>query len=240
MSVVDRMTLAVSSAVTALADPTRADAVATLGEVTGSIALRELHQKMLQHPTGQLILQEKPTVDNSLLEREDCQLAASVVRDDEANSTSLITFGQEYAGFMQHHGFHPEARDAVKYIDDPELAYVMLRYRQIHDFSHVLCDLPPTVLGELALKWLELLQTGLPVAALSVTAGALQLSPHERQILSEVYLPWAVETSQQSECLMNVYFEQEFDTNLHDLRNKIGLVPVPRVDDITMRTSVDR
>ena len=50
---------------------------------------------------------------------------------------------------------------------DDELAWIMTRYRQVHDMWHVLCGLPPTVLGEVALKWLELVQTRLPVAALS-------------------------------------------------------------------------
>ena len=36
-----------------------------------------------------------------------------------------------------------------------DVAYVIARYRQVHDFWHVLCDLPPTVLGEIALKWFE-------------------------------------------------------------------------------------
>jgi len=39
----------------------------------------------------------------------------------------------------------------------------MTRYREVHDFWHVLCELPPTVLGEITLKWLEAVQTGLPM-----------------------------------------------------------------------------
>lgn len=60
-------------------------------------------------------------------------------------------------------------------IDQPELAYAMTRYREIHDFLHVLTGLPPTVEGELALKTLEAVQTGLPMAALSAIAGPLSL-----------------------------------------------------------------
>ena len=51
----------------------------------------------------------------------------------------------------------------------------MTRYREIHDFLHVLTGLPPTVEGELALKSLEAVQTGLPMAALSAMAGPLSL-----------------------------------------------------------------
>lgn len=47
---------------------------------------------------------------------------------------------------------------------------------QVHDFWHVLSGLPPTVVGEIALKWFEMMQTGLPVTALSAFVGPLRLT----------------------------------------------------------------
>jgi ubiquinone biosynthesis protein COQ4 len=44
-----------------------------------------------------------------------------------------------------------------------ERAYVMLRYRQTHDFLHVVTGMPTTLVAELALKWFEFLQTGMSV-----------------------------------------------------------------------------
>jgi ubiquinone biosynthesis protein COQ4 len=93
-----------------------------------------------------------------------------------------------------------------------------------------LTGLPPTVLGELGLKWLELLQTGLPVAALSATVGSLKLSSDERNVLTNQYLPWAVQMSQQSAYLMNVYYEEEFDTNLDELRERLRIEPAAVAD----------
>src|SRR3546814_13378512 len=52
----------------------------------------------------------------------------------------------------------------------------MLRYRQVHDFWHVLSGLPPTVMVEIALKWLELGQTRLPMTMLSSVFGQLRLN----------------------------------------------------------------
>ncbi len=37
----------------------------------------------------------------------------------------------------------------------------MLRYRQVHDFWHVLSGMPTDVLSEIAVKWLEMVQTGI-------------------------------------------------------------------------------
>ena len=38
--------------------------------------------------------------------------------------------------------------------------FVMKRYRQVHDFWHILCGVGPSVLGEVAIKWFEMVQTG--------------------------------------------------------------------------------
>ena len=84
------------------------------------------------------------------------------------------------------------------------------------------------MLGELGLKWLELFQTGLPIAALSSTVGALRLDPCERDILLQQYLPWALDQSRNmNTSLLNVYYEQEFDTPLIDLRQRLILQPAP-------------
>ncbi len=97
------------------------------------------------------------------------------------------------------------------------------------------------MLGELGLKWLELFQTGLPIAALSCTVGSLRLSAEEREILQNSYLPWAVKhmngpsadtpgSNIDSSCfLMNVYYEKEFDTPIVELRKRLNLVAAPTI-----------
>lgn len=62
-------------------------------------------------------------------------------------------------------------------MDDPELAYVMLRYRECHDFLHVLLDQPTNMLGEVVVKWVEGIQTGLPMCLMGGYFGALRLKP---------------------------------------------------------------
>lgn len=215
----ERVGVALHSATTALADPTRADAVAALGEVTGHVALQSMHRRMQMDPVGSRILQERPLVDN-----------ASVDIEHFSATLAPNTFGHQYAAFMKGHGFDPDGRAAIKYIDDPDLAYIMLRYRQCHDFWHTLTGLPPTVLGELALKWLEVIQTGLPVAALSATVGSIPLSAEERTILNEVYLPWAVRVGQNAEYLLNVYYEEEFEADIDELRARLRIEKVPSLD----------
>lgn len=78
---------------------------------------------------------------------------------------------------MLSQGFSPDARLPVHFVDDPELVYVMLRYRQIHDLMHTLMGMPPNLLGEVVVKWVEFIQTGLPMCGLAALFGPLRLGP---------------------------------------------------------------
>lgn len=39
----------------------------------------------------------------------------------------------------------------------------MTRYRETHDFIHTLVGMPTNMLGEVAVKWIEAINTGLPM-----------------------------------------------------------------------------
>ena len=216
----DRVSLAISSAFTALSDPNRADAVAALGELSGTVSLRQMYDRMMLDPEGQRILQEKPIVTNMNIGDLDGFIAKH----------GKGSFGEAYGEFMKIHGFDPDGRSDVKYIADAELSYVMLRYRQNHDFWHTLFGLPPTVLGEIALKWVELLQTGLPVAGLSAAFGPMRLNAKEREVLHTKYIPWALEMGKNTPFLMNIYYEELFSENLQSLRKKLKIESAPAID----------
>jgi hypothetical protein len=137
-SIFDRITIAIHNATTAFADPTRADAVAALGEITGQITLQRIHQRMMDNETGRLILQDRPVVSKATIPYMDLIASAPHVGTETGgsyralvNNNDDITFGQAYGLFLKSHGFDPDERDEVKYIEDETLAYVMLRYRQV-------------------------------------------------------------------------------------------------------------
>jgi ubiquinone biosynthesis protein COQ4 len=224
-----RVSLFTQNAAIALLDPTRADAVAAVGELTGKLALERLHQVLKEHVDGQIILKERPIVSKDTIPFDDLIASARTIND---TPTDQITFGQAYGAYLAAHNFDPDERDSVKYLTDPDLSYVMLRYRQCHDFWHAITDLPPTVLGELGLKWLELFQTGMPLAALSSTVGSVRLSARDQRILWQVYLPWAkrVGHGMPFGTLMTVYYEKEFDTPLEQLRARLWVEPAPQIE----------
>jgi ubiquinone biosynthesis protein COQ4 len=128
---------------------------------------------------------------------------------------------------MNDHGFSADARTPVRFVADEELAYVMTRYREVHDFLHVLSGLPTTVVGEVALKWLEMAQTGLPVAALSALVGPLRLGREDRALLLGTLAPWALRTAAACPPLIAVRYEDLLPLPLAEARVRLGIVPAP-------------
>lgn len=72
------------------------------------------------------------------------------------------SLGAEYHAFMTQRHFEADARPAVRFVDDEELAYVATRVREVHDLWHVIFDCHTNVYGETALKGLEFIQVRMP------------------------------------------------------------------------------
>ncbi|XP_066057500.1 ubiquinone biosynthesis protein COQ4 homolog, mitochondrial isoform X3 [Chamaea fasciata] len=126
--------LAAGSAVMALYDPYRHDMVAVLGETTGCLALPNLRDKMKNHPEGYRILQERPRIRLSTLD---------MARLQGLPDGSL---GREYVRFLEDNKVSPDTRMPPKFVDDEELAYVIQRYREVHDLMHTLLGMPTNML----------------------------------------------------------------------------------------------
>lgn len=132
------------------------------------------------------------------------------------------TLGYAYAAWLDREGVSPDTRDSVKYIDDEECAYVMQRYRECHDFYHALTGLPVFREGEVALKAFEFANTGLPMTGLSMFA-VTTLKPAGRRRFWEVYLPWAVGNGVRGKDVINVFWEEELERDVGELRRELGI-----------------
>lgn len=71
----------------------------------------------------------------------------------------------------------PDSRMQVKFINDPELMYVMTRYRECHDLVHTVLGMPTNMLGEVTVKWIEAINIGLPMCYGGAIFGAMRLRP---------------------------------------------------------------
>ena len=114
-----KLCIALKSGITAVLNPARAgmllmllmqDSVAALGESTGIRSLEQMRDKMLADCIGRKILRERPILNH-------------------IKETDPDTLGGATALFLFQNKIDIADRTEIKYIDDPELAYVMFRYR---------------------------------------------------------------------------------------------------------------
>ncbi|GAN05527.1 ubiquinone biosynthesis protein COQ4, mitochondrial [Mucor ambiguus] len=217
ISKIERTVLTAASAVAALNNPLRGDMIATLGETTGRVFLTRMRDQMLASDVGRRILRERPVINTKTLDF-----------DTLKKTCAPGTFGQTYISWLEAEGVTPDTRCDVKYVDDEELAYVIKRYREIHDFFHTLTGLGVTVEEEIALKWFEWAQTGLPMTMLASVFGPLRMTWPERKRLYTGYVPWALQCGASCTPLMNVYFEEHFHTPLDEFRKQLGITLPPQ------------
>ena len=137
------------------------------------------------------------------------------------------TFGREYVEFLKTNNVTPDSRMPVYFVRDKELAYVMCRYRQIHDFTHCILGMKTNMLGEVTVKIFEAVQLGLPMCWLGGLFGLLRLGPKHTQAYLNENLPWIVENARNSKPLINVYFEKHFNKPISELRRQLNLTTLP-------------
>jgi ubiquinone biosynthesis protein COQ4 len=144
------------------------------------------------------------------------------------------TVGHSYVKWLDDEGVSSDTRDNVRYIDDEECAYVMQRYRECHDFYHAVTGLPIVVEGEVALKAFEFANTLLPMTGLSMFA-VMRLKPIERSRFFSIYLPWAVSNGLNGEEVINVYWEEQLERDVDELRTELGIEKPPDLRTIRER-----
>lgn len=193
------------------------DLIASLGEATATpYFIYRLRDAMLRDPTGRRILRDRPRITSQ-------NMSVEYLRTLPENSV-----GRAYVTWLDREGVTPDTRDQVKYIDDEECAYVMQRYRECHDFSHALTGLPVMVEGELALKAFEFANTVLPMTGLALAAVS-RLKSAERERFWKTYLPWALANGLKSKEVINVYWEEQLETDVDELRHELGVEKPPDV-----------
>lgn len=206
-----KLLLAAGSSLTAIIDPYRHDLVADFGETTGHGALRWMHNKMMSSEEGRLVLEDRP------------RLHSKIIDYDKLANLPENTFGHHYSQFYVKNKVSPDTRKEVQFVDDANLAYVMQRYRELHDIMHTILDQPTTIRGEVIVKAFEGVQTRLPLCILGGLVGPLRLSFDEKLNYFRHDLGWAIRTARDCDFLMSIYFEKRFDQDIEDLRRELKI-----------------
>jgi ubiquinone biosynthesis protein COQ4 len=199
-----------------------------VGEATATpYFIYRLRDAMLADATGRRILRDRPRISSETL---------SLPRLRELPEN---TVGRTYAAWLDREGVTPDTRSTVRYIDDEECAYVMQRYRECHDFYHAVTGLPIVREGEVALKAFEFANTLLPMTGFALLAVAT-LKPPERRRFFGTYLPWAVRNGLRAHEVINVYWEEQLERNVGDLRRELGIEQPPDLREIRRREREER
>ncbi|KAK8142690.1 Ubiquinone biosynthesis protein [Beauveria asiatica] len=225
---IERAGLALGSGVMSLINPYRHDLIAALGEATATpYFIYRLRDAMLADPTGRRILRDRPRISSQTL---------SMTR---LRALAPGTVGHAYVEWLDREGVTPDTRSAVRYIDDEECAYVMQRYRECHDFFHAVTGLPVVKEGEVALKAFEFANTLLPMTGLSMLAVAT-MKKQERGRFWSIYLPWALRNGARSKEVINVYWEEQLERSVHDLRAELGIEQPPDLREMRAKERAER
>lgn len=229
LSILQRAFLVPYYSIGSILDPNKGDRIAGLGDVTSPVASKFMKKVFLSNIEGRKLLKDKPLITNK-------ELNIYKLRTLPDN-----TLGRVYMNYMDSHAFSADERPTVKYHDDPELAYLMARYRQVHDFWHALSGLKPSIIGEITLKCFEFQVTGLPVCLLSTTFGQLRLSPKESMRLWTIGIPWAIRAGRKCNSVLEAkdaetrshvltyYYEENVEKSVDEVRDLLNFEKAPEM-----------
>lgn len=239
---IKRINLALKYGIQSLSNPKNADSVSKFGDLINMNSLDIIKYKMINSQTGKRILQEKPRIRNKYicdklkLNNNIKEINNTINLDKEYRSLffnylssikNKNSFGFHYYNFMSKYNFVPDDRPVTAYYTDIELAYIHERYKEIHDFIHVLLGYDITVPHELAVKVFESLQFKLPSGSLSSIFGSLKLLDFNQfSLFIKTYIPHIKYNADHCEFLMNIYYEEELETDIDELRNRLNIIPL--------------
>ncbi|VVC91822.1 unnamed protein product [Leptidea sinapis] len=185
--------------------------IACLGETTGERALKYMREKMIESNEGAEILRDLPRINSQTV----CFKTLAEMPQN--------TLGRVYADFMRDNNITADSRLPVQFIEDVELAYVMQRYREVHDLVHATLFMKTTMLGEVTIKWVEGIQTQLPMCIGGGIWGATRLKTKHRKLYLNQYLPWAIKTGLNAKFMQGIYFEKRWEQDIDDYHKEMNI-----------------
>jgi len=192
-------------------DPEDGQHISELGDLTNLKSLKAIKEKIQLTEEGKLILDKKFRVNEETLDFKNLK---------NYNKNSL---GYKYFEYMSKNNFSPNKRPISKYVPDIELSYISQRYKETHDFYHVLLNMESTLIDEIAVKWFEAEHLKLSSSSLGGLFGGLNLSIKENYILYSKILPGIIKIARNSKFLLGIYFENRLHQDINDLRKELNI-----------------
>jgi ubiquinone biosynthesis protein COQ4 len=221
MALADTMkdALRVSQAVVrVLADSTATQEIHRVEEITGRPRYRRILAEMVRDADGQRLLAERP------------ELSSERVDYDHLRALPETTFGGAYVRHLDTNNITADYQAAATHhVDDPDMAYLMRRFRQTHDVWHALLGIGITGHEEVLIHWFSYGQLRLPVSALIMVFGSMKHLVLERRWKAVRHsMLEAYRGGRDAAPLLPVYWEDLWERPLADVRTAYNVRPLDR------------
>jgi len=201
-----------------LGDSTKTHEIHRVEEITGRPRYRRILAEMMASPEGHELLADRP------------ELSSDHVDYDQLRALPATTLGGAYARHLDDNGITADYQAAAtRHVDDPDMAYLMRRFRQTHDVWHALLGIGITGHEEVLIHWFSFGQLKLPVSALIMVFGTMKHLVLERRWNALRYSALeAYRDGRDAAPLLPVYWEKLWDRPLDDVRRAYNIEPLDR------------
>ena len=201
-----------------LRDSTQTHEIHRVEEITGRPRYRRLLVELAATSDGRRLLAERP------------ELSTQHVDYDRLRALPDTTLGGAYVRHLDNNHITADYQAAAtRHVDDPDIAYLMRRFRQTHDVWHALLGLGIEGHEEVLVHWFSWGQLRLPVSAMIMLFGSLKHIVLERRwaTLRHSALE-AYRDGRDAAPLLGVYWEDLWALPLDHIRSAYGVAPLDK------------
>ena len=201
-----------------LGDSTKTHEIHRVEEITGRPRYRRLLRDFAQSDEGRRIMELRP------------ELSSDHVDYDALRALPEDTLGGAYVHHLdQHHLSADYQAAATRHVDDPDMAYLMRRFRQTHDVWHALLGLGVEGYEEVLIHWFTFGQLQLPVSVLIMIFGTMKhLVLEQRWATLRHSAGEAYRAGRDAKPLLAVVWEDMWAEPIADVRVEYGIRPLER------------
>ena len=201
-----------------LGDSTKTHEIHRVEEITGQPRFRRVLAELHDSDEGRRLLDERP------------ELSSDCVDYDALRALPATTLGGAYARHLDDNGITADYQAAAtRHVDDPDIAYLMRRFRQTHDVWHALLGLGIAGHEEVVIHSFSWGQLQLPVSAMIMFFGTMKHMVLERRwgtlrhSMGEAY-----RAGREAAPLIGVIWEDLWSEPIDHVRAAYGVQPLER------------
>jgi ubiquinone biosynthesis protein COQ4 len=199
-----------------MGDSTKTYEIHRVEEITGRPRYRRLLEQFAASDDGRHLLEVRP------------ELSSEHVDFDALRALPETTVGGAYVRHLDlNHLSADYQAAATRHVDDPDMAYLMRRFRQTHDVWHALLGLGVTGHEEVIIHWFSYGQLRLPVSAMIMVLGSLKHLVLERRWTTLRHSAMeAYRAGRDAAPLLSIVWEDRWAEDLDDVRADYGIRPL--------------